>query len=166
MKKNIFLLVIFSFFVALGAREEILANKKNKVNSAVNSKKIQEVTSPDLNKSNINTNEKTDSLDILPDREISFDLEKLSKMASLSIYGDKSHRANGLVVLKITIDENCIPERISVVDSEDSRLNLPAIKIIKEYIKKYKVQAAVKNGRPVRTEELLVPVLFDMSLFD
>ena len=180
MNKNIFLLVVFSFCMMLGINQETFSNNTNNNSANKNStektkllkkRKLNSEETLDKNQILIDSNSSNIKVDtaeavVLPDRKIEFDLEKLSKMASLSVYGDKAHKANGLVLLSITIDEAGIVEKMLVKESEDPKLNLPAMKAIKAYIKKYKIQGAVKNGKPVKTVDLIVPVVFDMSLFD
>ncbi len=145
--KKITLILFVSFIVASSA---IFANK----NVQVQGKK-------DV------TTEKKDTLaqEILPDREIKFDLEKLSFIASLSVYGKREVRGDGTVVVLVTINETGVATKLEVKETTNKKLNLAAIEAIQAYMKKYEVQPAVKNGVKVVTEDMVVPVKFDMSLF-
>lgn len=145
--KKITLILFVSFIVASSA---IFANK----NVQVQGKK-------DV------TTEKKDTLaqEILPDREIKFDLEKLSFIASLSVYGKREVRGDGTVVVLVTINETGVATKLEVKETTNKKLNLAAIEAIQAYMKKYEVQPAVKNGVKVVTEDMVVPVRFDMSLF-
>ncbi len=109
-----------------------------------------------------------DSLKVekLADREIKFDLDKLSFLASMSVYGKTQYRGDGLVVVLATINEDGIVTKVEIKETNNKKLNLPALEAIKKYVKKYKVQPAVKNGVKVTTEDMVIPIKFDMSLFD
>lgn len=145
--KKITLILFVSFIVASSA---IFANKNVKVQE----------------KKDVTT-EKKDTLaqEILPDREIKFDLEKLSFIASLSVYGKREVRGDGTVVVLVTINETGVATKLEVKETTNKKLNLAAIEAIQAYMKKYEVQPAVKNGVKVVTEDMVVPVRFDMSLF-
>lgn len=114
------------------------------------------------------TTEKKDTLaqEVLPDRVIEFDLDKLSFMASLSVYGKREVRGDGVVVVLVTINETGVATKLEVKETTNKKLNLAAIEAIQAYMKKYEVQPAVKNGVKVVTEDMVVPVKFDMSLLE
>ncbi|MGI6370287.1 MAG: TonB family protein [Ignavibacteria bacterium] len=146
--KKITLILFVSFIVASSA---LFANKNVQVKG----------------KKEVNT-EKQDTLvqEILQDREIKFDLEKLSFMASLSVCGKREVRGDGTVVVLVTINEAGVATKLEIKETTNKKLNLAAIEAIQAYMKKYEVQPAVKNGVKVVTEDMVVPVKFDMSLFE
>jgi len=102
----------------------------------------------------------------LPDRDVVFDLEKLSKLATLSVYGKPQLAINGVVIAEVTVDEKGKIDIVIIRGSEFPKLVTPAHDVIYTYAKKYKLKPAIRNGKPVRQEGIQIPVLFDMSLFD
>jgi len=102
----------------------------------------------------------------LPDRDVVFDLEKLSKLATLSVYGKPALAMNGVVIAEVTVDEKGKIDIVIIRRSEFPKLSKPAHDVIYTYAKKYKLKPAIRNGKPVKQEGIQIPVLFDMSLFD
>ncbi len=156
MKKIIFIvtlcLMLLNKNTILLSQQKNISNDKNTTNIKI-----------DTNSTELNNNKSKDT--IITDREITFDLKKLSLMASASVYGNKKYEASGLVIVTVDIDSCGIITKIEIQESENKKLNFPALEIIRKYAKKYKLQPAIKNGVPVETKDLVVPIIFDMNIF-
>ena len=103
---------------------------------------------------------------VLTDREVTFDLKKLSLLASLSVYGKNAYRGDGVVIVEIEVEENGLIPGIAIRESNNPKLNGHAAQAIRDYAKKHKLQPAIKDGKPVKQSGILVPVVFDMSMFE
>lgn len=155
--------LILTIVLLLGNYSLPLASQQTKPkNCKRNTTKIVKSNKQDTIKQEI---VKKDTTAKLEDRDIVFDLKRLNLMASLSVYGQKDYEGSGRVVVAVDIDEEGLFRKLEIKESTNKKLNLPAIKVIQEYGKKYNIQAAVKNGVPVYTEDLIVPVEFDMDRF-
>jgi hypothetical protein len=111
--------------------------------------------------------EKVPPPDTIPaDRDVEFDLEKLSRMATTYAAGIRGIEKGGLVVLEICIDTTGYPYSFAVRECTASGLSKPAIEAVRKYAKKYKLKPAIRDGKPVETEELLLPIIIDLSIFD
>jgi outer membrane biosynthesis protein TonB len=162
MKKTIILLFVSVLFFVFSVAEIEAQTKQNKKNQKTTvSKKIDTNQTEKLTVNAI----PADSV-VLEDREVVFDLEKLSLLASLSVYGKSQLKGDGLVVAEITVEENGDVNSILIRESDNPKLNRPAMDVIRNYAKKYNLQPAIKNGKPVKQEGILLPIVFDMSLFD
>jgi hypothetical protein len=111
--------------------------------------------------------EKVPPPDTIPaDRDIEFDLLKLSQIASTQAAGIRGLEKGGLVVLEICIDTTGKPYSFYVRESSEKGLSAPAIEAVRKYAKKYKLKPAIKDGKPVEVEGLLLPIIIDLSIFD
>lgn len=161
--KNIsfFLLIIISVLI-LSTNETNSQNKK-----ATKKNKATQVISIDtLKKDTISKSNPPSSDTVIADREVVFDLEKLSKIASIYVYGTKELREDGLVVLEIAVDETGKIYSATIRDSNNKKLNRAAVEATHRYAQRYKLQPAIKNGKPVEQTGIMVPVLFDMGQFN
>jgi len=100
------------------------------------------------------------------DREVTFNLKKLSMLASLSVYGNPKFESNGLVVLEINVNENGTVVSSVIRESDNPKLNRFATDAVRDYARRYKLQPAIKAGKPVAQEGILLPIIFDMSIFE
>lgn len=102
----------------------------------------------------------------LPDRDVIFDLEKLSKLASFMIYGKPNLAMNGVVIAEVTVDEKGKIDFVVIRGTEFPKLSKPAHDAIYAYAKRYKLKPAIRDGKPVKQAGMEIPVLFDMDLFE
>ncbi len=158
MKKySLFLLLLASCIAIHNMAAAQTGSKKNAnaKTATVQPKDSLQNTAPEV--------KKTDT--VIPDRDVEFDLQKLSKLATRMVYGTPQ-AANGLVLLELTIDTTGNITSAIVRKHEEKKLTKPAIDAVKKYAKKYKLQPAIRNGKPAVVSELMVPVVFDLSIYD
>ena len=104
--------------------------------------------------------------DTIPaDRDVEFDLEVLSKIASMYAYGTAGFDKGGLVVLQVNVDTTGKPYSLAVMESSEKGLGKYAIKAVIKYAKQYKLKPAIKNGKPVEAAEILLPIIIDPSIY-
>jgi hypothetical protein len=103
---------------------------------------------------------------VLADRDVTFNLKKLSMLASLSVYGKAKYKGDGVVVVEVKVTETGFIQYVIIRESDNPKLNKPASDAVENYAKKYKLQPAIKDGKPVEQDGILLPVVFDMSIFE
>ena len=159
MKKTTIFLFIVALTFCCTAKETMSQTKNNNENQKVTVAK----------ETDTNNSEKiadTVTAAVPADREVTFNLERLSKLASLSVSGKSKYRGDGLVVLEVTVDETGVVRSMIVRESTNPKLNKPAVDMVRNYAKRFKLQPAIKDGKPVQQEGIFLPIIFDMSLFD
>lgn len=105
--------------------------------------------------------------DTVQNREVTFDLEKLSRLAtSLAASKMPIDSIDGHVLLVVALDSNADFQQAIVKQSSNKKYPLIAIEAVKKYLIKYKVQPARKDGVNVKQENILLPIIFDRSMFD
>ncbi|MDR0926633.1 MAG: energy transducer TonB [Ignavibacteria bacterium] len=102
---------------------------------------------------------------VIADREVTFNLEKLSKLATIAAYSTAGANINGLVVLNVTISEEGKVASMHMLEYNEPVLIPIAMNAVKRYVAKYKLKPAIKDGKPVEQTGILLPIVFDMSMF-
>ena len=104
--------------------------------------------------------------DTVSNRDIEINLELISRLATMEAFGTKNARVNGKVILELHIDTNANLVSMNVVESTHRPFGGIALKTTRNYFQNYKPLPAKKDGVPVAVKNLLIPVIFDMSIIE
>jgi len=155
--KRIILLTLF-FFIASNFIDAQIPQPRTKLRTKINGQFVHDSLVP---KKEIPVVPDT----IPADRDMEFNLEKLSYMASMVAFSMPNFDRNGLCVLELDFDTNGVNGLNIIRDETIDGLGIPARAGFRKYMNKYKPKPAIRDGKPIETKGLLLPIIIDQSIF-